>query len=233
MNHRSQTATFLLDQDERSEQFLARMRPALARRDADELASVALSHYDCPALRELAATGTTDARRVACLALGLTGCLDCVTCLSDCLHDDDSVVADLAEQALWSIWFRAGSDGAMPAFRAGVTALDADDYERAITCFTDSLQADAGFVEARNQRALARYLQDDWWGALADCQQVVRDQPLHFGAWAGAGHSHTHLGRLRHAAAAYRQALDIHPRMHAVRGALKRIQARLDQADGA
>lgn len=233
MNPRSQTATFLSDQDQRSEQFLARMRPALAQRDAEALADVALEHYDCSALRDLAATGTTDARRVACLALGLTGCLDCVICLSDCLHDDDSVVSDLAEQALWSVWFRAGSCVAMPAFHAGVTAMDADDYEQAITSFTESLHLDPDFVEARNQRALARYLQDDWWGALADCQQVVREQPLHFGAWAGTGHSHAHLGRLKHAAAAYRQALDIHPRMHAVRGALKRIEAKLEELDGA
>lgn len=215
------------DNEVQSQSFLDCVRPALAERDAEQLADAVRESYDVATLRQLLAEGTLDARRVASLTLGLVGDNDAVPALAEALHDEDKVVAELAEQALWSIWFRAGQPEAIPAFREGVEAMDSDSFEQAIDHFTESIERDPDFVEAYNQRALAHYLQEDWQAALADCSHVVQRMPEHFAAWAGAGHSYAHIGELRRAAAAYRQAVEIHPRMHAIRGALERIEHRL------
>jgi len=208
-----------------SEQFIATVKPALAEHDADALAAIVKDNWTIEQLCHLMSHGTTDARKVVCLTLGLVGCDGCLACLARALHDDDSVVSELAEHAMWSIWFRCGSHDAMPQFTQALQAMDQHDYQAAVDALTKTIDRDPTFTEAFNQRAIAHYMIENWKPALNDCRSAVDLCPLHFGALAGMGHCYAHMGCLPKAAEAYRDALRVNPRMHAIAGALKKIDA--------
>ena len=84
-------------------------------------------------------------------------------------------------------------------------------------------------AEPYNQRATAHYLMEDFSAALRDCQRAVERMPCHFGAWAGLGHSYTHLGDFARAIEAYDQALKINPHMSAIRQALGELRSRANR----
>lgn len=208
-----------------SDQFIATVKPALADHDAEALARIVREHWTIEQLCCLMSHGSLDARKVVCLTLGLVGCDGCLACLAHALHDDDTVVAELAEHAMWSIWFRSGAHEAMPHFTEALQAMDEHDYETAIGALTAALELDPSFTEAYNQRAIAHYMLEQWDEALPDCRAAIDICPLHFGALTGMGHCHAHLGCLSKAADCYRDALRINPRMQAIAGALKKIEA--------
>jgi hypothetical protein len=51
--------------------------------------------------------------------------------------------------------------------------------------------------------------------------------PIHFGAWAGMGHCHTHLRNLPQAVRCYEKALEINPHMSEIRQAVDELTCRL------
>lgn len=213
-----------------STEFLQRVRPALERRDADALAEAVSTRWTSVELCWLMREGTADARKVVCLTLGLVGDMSCAGCLADGLHDADAQFNRLAEHALWSIWFRAGSGRAMPHFKRGVAALNEGRYADSLDGFHAAVEADPGFAEAFNQCGIAHYLLEQWDEALADCREATQLAGTHFGAWAGMGHCHAHLDDLPAAAECYRRALEINPRMPAVAAALTDIERRAKPA---
>ncbi|MHB1155554.1 MAG: tetratricopeptide repeat protein [Phycisphaerales bacterium] len=207
--------------------FISTVMPALESRDADELAQIVKKHWTKDQLCELLTHGSLDARKVVCLTLGLVGCKECTTCLVCALQDADPVVNELAEHALWSIWFRCGKCCAMGPFKRGLDALEHHDYQQAVEHLTEATILDDTFAEAYNQRAIAHYMMEHWCNCLADCRQAVQRVAVHFGAWAGMGHCHAQRGELADAAHCYRQTLSINPQMHDIAAALHKIEQKL------
>jgi Flp pilus assembly protein TadD len=68
--------------------------------------------------------------------------------------------------------------------------------------------------------------------SIADCEEVVRLNPYHFGALSGQGLCQTALGQLREAARCFRRALALHPRLETVRQHLARVEGTLARANG-
>jgi len=130
----------------------------------------------------------------------------------------------MAEHALWSIWFRAGDPQATATFRAGVNLMAAESYLPAVRAFTEAAQIDPLFAEALNQRAIAHFFLYQWQESLDCSRKVICLNPTHFGAIAGMGHCFTQLGDLKRALACYRRAIQIHPRMTAVRRMIERLE---------
>lgn len=167
-----------------------------------------------------------DARKVAALALSLVGGKCCIPPLVEQLRDDDRIVNEMAEHALWSIWLR-GSENCQANHQVarGSQALDRREFDHAIRHFNRAIELDPAFAEAYNQRAIAYYLQEQYHCSIADCHRAIERMPSHFGAWAGLGHSHAHLDNLKDALESYEQALEINPHLSCVRemiGELKR-----------
>jgi cytochrome c-type biogenesis protein CcmH/NrfG len=52
--------------------------------------------------------------------------------------------------------------------------------------------------------------------------------PCHFGAWAGMGHCHAHVGRFKDALAAYRKALAINPHLECLTEACAELERQTD-----
>src|SRR5438874_838106 len=100
-----------------------------------------------------------DARKVAALALSLAGCQHCLEPLARALKDRDPMVNQMAEHAMWSIWFRGGATPeANHQLARGAMAMERKDIAHAITHFDHAIQIDPNFSEAYNQRAIAQFM---------------------------------------------------------------------------
>lgn len=207
--------------------FLLAVRPALQAGDAAALAQLVRKRWTLRELCSLLTSPNVDVRRVVAVTLGLVGDRAVVDCLAKALHDPDEKVNQMAEHGLWSIWFRLGKPQSTPAFRKGVALLSAECYHDALDQFTEVIAIDPEFAEAYNQCAIAHFFVGNWQQSTHNCQQALRRMPMHFGAIAGMGHNYTHLGELDMALKCYRKALAINPRMPAVAGAIRKLEAKL------
>lgn len=210
------------------EQFVAIVQPALECKDAQQLLTLLKSNWTGPQIISVLRSGHEDARKVAALCLSLVGTNKCVPEIAKLLQDDDPIVNQLAEHAMWSIWFRGGSPDANHQLARGAQALGRRDTLHAISHFDRAIQLSPDFAEAYNQRAISHFLMDEHEESLADCRKAVELMPHHFGAWAGTGHNHANLRRWRCAMEAYERALAINPHMHAIREAVGELREKLN-----
>lgn len=204
--------------------FVDALRPALESRDMNAVLDLCKNRWTCSQIAALLSSDHADARKVASVALALVGCSSCLQDISEQLRDPDPLVNQLAEHALWSIWFRGGSPEAINLVARGAKLIGRRDFERAIMFFNRAIDLSPTFAEAFNQRAIAKYLQDDYTGSIQDCRRATALMPIHFGAWSGMGHCHAHEGNIAEAIRCYQRALKIHPHLHCIREALEELQ---------
>jgi len=210
-----------------ADQFLDVVMPPLRSGHASALASAVRARWTQTQVASLLSSKSVDTRRCAALVLGLIGDNAAVGPLSRLLHDDDGQVHQMAEHAMWSIWFRGcGCDGIEP-FERGARSMAHDDYDQAIGAFTQAIECCPQFAEAYNQRAMAWFFRGKYTRSAEDCKRALKLMPAHFGAAAGLGHCLCHLGDLPGALEAYRKAIDINPRMPGIDAAIQRIESRL------
>lgn len=209
-------------------QFVELVEPLLAQQDVAGLLCLLKTRWQPEQIRELLRSPHTDAKKVALLALALVGPVCCAEELALQLRDPDPVINQLAEHALWAIWFRGGkSQQANQLVCRGAEAIEAKDFERALELFSQAIRSDPDFAEAYNQRAIAYYLMEDYQNSVADCRRTTRRMPCHFGAWSGAGHCHAHLEEIPQAVECYEKALDINPHLDCVRETVGELKKRL------
>src|SRR5665213_1150167 len=194
-------------------EFVATVEPLLERQDAPGLLTLLRTRWTHDQIKSILSGDDLDARKVACLALGLTGSKCSIPCIAQQLRHPDPVINQMAEHALWSIWFRAGSASANHELCRGSQALSRRDLDCAIEHFTRAIEIDPAFAEPYNQRGIAKYLGERYSECAADCMEAVQRMPCHFGAWAGAGHCHAHKGHLAEAVKCYERALEINPHL--------------------
>lgn len=197
--------------------FVSAVQPILASNDTERLLAFLKSTWTAEQIVGLLASPCCDARKVAALSLSLVGGKCCIEPLVKQLRDPDRVVNQMAEHALWSIWFRSSTPEANHELARGAQALERRDFDHAVHHFDRAIGMDPNFAEAFNQRGIALFLQEKYEESIPDCRRAVERMPAHFGAWAGLGHCYAHLGRLEEAKAAYEKALEINPHLDCVR----------------
>jgi tetratricopeptide (TPR) repeat protein len=193
--------------------FLEVVAPLIEKRDVHGTVSSIRERWSVAQVAAMLDSPNADARKMSALALSLIGTDHCVEQLARQLHDPDDMVVRMAEHALWAIWLRGGNEEGVAQMARGTRALAEKDVEGAVGFFSAAIAADPHFAEAYNQRAMGLYLLERFEESLADCMAAVRLQPVHFGAWAGAGHCHACLGDLRAAVECYKRAKQVHPQM--------------------
>jgi len=129
------------------------------------------------------------------------------------LRGPDPVLAARAEAALWEIWCRSGIPEIDRLLRQGIEAMERRGLEDAIALFGRIIERAPDFAEGWNKRATARYVAEDYAGAVADCEATLARNPHHFGALSGQGLCHIALGQFREAAVLFRRALAVHPHL--------------------
>jgi tetratricopeptide (TPR) repeat protein len=208
-------------------EFVRAVKPVLEARDLPGLLALLKSRWTGLQIVALLSGTDCDARKVAALSLALVGCDHCLPALAEQLKDPDPMVNQMAEHAIWSIWFRGGTPESNHQLCRGAKAIDRGDYEHAIHHFNKALEICPKFAEVFNQRALAEYLLERYDQSMADCRRAVELMPIHFGAWAGMGHCHAHDGRLNEAVICYEKALSINPHMAQVREAIEELKGKI------
>jgi tetratricopeptide (TPR) repeat protein len=168
-----------------------------------------------------------DARRRAIVGLARAGTMADTPALVKALRDADGLVRSMAEQALWVVWSRADDARIDAWFSEGVTLMQRGELEAGVAVFSRIIAAKPDFAEGWNKRATIYFLQGDFRRSLADCDEVMKRNPSHFGALAGYGQIYTQLGESERALEYFRRALEVNPNMEGVRASIKALEAQL------
>jgi tetratricopeptide (TPR) repeat protein len=171
-----------------------------------------------------ACAGNIDVVKTAAIALGLVGTMAQSSALSRTLHHDDYFVVNIAERAMWNIWFRGSTPQCRELLKQAIDAMHHERFDEAERTLDRILLRDAHFAEASNHRAILHYLTGRFASSLMACRRTLALNPYHFGAAAGIGHNYVQLSQFAEAEAAYRHALRLHPRMEGVRQQLRRAR---------
>jgi tetratricopeptide (TPR) repeat protein len=209
--------------------FVAAVRPALANKDLKALLATCKSQWTAAQIISLLSSPVCDARKCAALALSLVGCPACLEPLSIQLKDPDPMVNQMAEHAMWAIWFRCGTSESNQLLQKGSDLVSRREFDQAIEHFDRAIELSPNFAEAYNQRAIAHFLKEDFDRAIEDSQRTVNLNPDHFGAWAGMGHCHAHEGRVCDAVRCYKRVLEINPHHAGVKEALRELGPCLEE----
>jgi tetratricopeptide (TPR) repeat protein len=169
------------------------------------------------------------ARRAAVLALGLSGSFQRSNAvLGRALRDGDAVVRRLAEDALWSVWFRADEPENNGALQEVVRLIGRGQLHQAEALATRLIAVAPNFAEAYNQRAIIYFHQGRFAESAQDCQRVLARNPYHFGALAGLAQCQHQLDRPAEALQALRRASRLQPYNEGLREQIKLLEARFE-----
>ena len=130
----------------------------LVRREQSAPAKLAQSlnaEWSSDCLGLLLACDDAEVAEAAALSQGLIGSMADVPALARCLHHEDARVAGAAEQAMWSIFFRAGGDLAQSVLTRIAGSIDKGDTENAVPLLTELIRTHPAYAEAHHQRAQA------------------------------------------------------------------------------
>jgi tetratricopeptide (TPR) repeat protein len=131
--------------------------------------------------------------------------------LLSALQSEDPLERQEATQRLWERWFSAkGEEACQTLLRIG-QLIERRQLLWAEEKLTQLIRKFPDFAEAYNQRAIARYLMEQWEEAVEDCQRVIALNPHHFGAFHGLGICYMATEDYRLALTALQQALAIQP----------------------
>jgi tetratricopeptide (TPR) repeat protein len=189
-----------------------------------------------PQTREqaLAALKHADAatRAEAVVWLANRGAMSDAPLLHERLRDESPFVRAYAERGLWLLWGRSG-DAAIDGLMArGTEEMQAGQHAKAVETFTSVIKAKPDFAEGWNRRATVHYLAGDFERSIADCGEVLKRNPLHFGALSGMGQIFFQMQDYDRALAWYRRALEVNPNMIGVELNIKGIEELLRDKRG-
>lgn len=152
--------------------------------------------------------------------------------LHERLRDESPFVRGFAEQGLWLLWARSGDAGIDRQLAQGIEEMQAGRHEQAIATFSGIIRIKPDFAEAWNRRATVYYLAGDLTRSIADCAEVLKRNPRHFGALSGLGQIHVQLGEYDQALLWFHRALEVNPNMVGVEINIKNIEELLREKRG-
>lgn len=209
--------------------FLASVHPLLERGDVRSLLSVLDENWPPATLRALLKSDAPPIQRAAARCLAMTGSADDADALAELLRAGDDSLTHEAEDALWSVWMRAGSPRANQRLAQGADFLRDDRADDAITCLRDLADDEPAFAEAHHQLALALHSAGRLDEAAAEYRRACELNPRHFAAWCGLGHVCSEQRNFAGALENYRAALHIHPGLAEIREVVPQLEAVLQR----
>jgi len=181
-----------------------------------------------PQTREqaLAALKHADAatRAEAVVWLANRGAMSDAPLLHERLRDESPFVRAYAERALWLLWARSGDAAIDELMARGTEQMQSGEHAKAVETFTSVIKTKPDFAEAWNRRATVHYLAGDFERSIADCGEVLKRNPLHFGALSGMGQIFFQMQDYDRALAWFRRALEVNPNMTGVELNIKGIE---------
>jgi len=181
------------------------------------------------ALAALADTRDVDNRRRGAMALAETGVMADVPKLAAALRDDDALVRKLAERAMWEVWSRSGDASVDRLLASGIEQMGAREGELAVRTFTEVIRRRPDFAEGWNKRATVYYLMGEYQKSLADCDEVMKRNPYHFGALSGYGMIYLQLDQPAKALDYFQRAQKVNPNLESVNETVEMLKPLLIQ----
>jgi tetratricopeptide (TPR) repeat protein len=166
-------------------------------------------------------------RRAGVAGLGRTGLMDDGPALVQALRDPDAEVRTLAEQSLWQVWSRSGEAEVDALFQQGLEQMQSREIEAAIQTFSEVIRRKPEFAEGWNKRATLYYVRGDLEKSLADCDEVIKRNPIHFGALSGYGLIYLQLGQPERALRYFERALAVDPNLDQIQAAVDALREAL------
>jgi tetratricopeptide (TPR) repeat protein len=168
-------------------------------------------------------------RRAAAVRLGEIGTMADVPLLVRTLRDPDEETRNQAQQALWQIWSRSGDAEVDKLYHTGIEQMSGGDLRQAIATFTRIIERKPDFAEGWNKRATLYFLVGDLRKSLADCDEVIKRNPYHFGALSGYAQIYVHLEQYDRALEYSRRTLEVNPNLDAVRENMELIERMVEE----
>jgi tetratricopeptide (TPR) repeat protein len=134
-----------------------------------------------------------------------------ISALLEDLKNPDETVRDRATRELWRIWFEQKGLSGLEVLRRAQLLLELRDFDKAEKLLTNLVTQQPDFAEAWNRRAVLHYVQGRYMAAIADCQEVIRLNPFHFGALHGLGLCYMAMENYRAAIQTFHRALIVQP----------------------
>ena len=147
--------------------------------------------------------------------------------LHERLRDESTFVRGFAEQGLWLLWSRSGDAEIDRLMARGTEEMQAGRHREAIAVFTRVIRSKPEFAEGWNRRATAYYLAGEYRRSIADCDEVLKRNPAHFGALSGLGEIHLSLEDAEQALGWFRKALEVNPNLLGVEFRVKQLEQKL------
>lgn len=197
----------------------------LREKDIEAFQLSVATRYTEGTLARLARSGGVQARRAAVLALGLVGSFAVNEDVARSLRDPDPAVRNLAQNALWAIWFRADSPENNASLQEVRDLIGRQRYVEARDLAARLIERAPDFAEAYNQRAIALFSEEKFVESAADCRRAIERNPYHIGALAGLGQCYLQMNRRRDALATFRRAMKVQPFSTSLRETVERLVA--------
>jgi len=166
-------------------------------------------------------------RREAVARLGDVGVMEDAKALVAQLRDTDEETRAGAEESLWKIWARSGDEKVDALYRQGIRQMNEGLAKDAVATFSRIIKMKPGFAEAWNKRATLYFLMGEHEKSLADCDEVMKRNPYHFGALAGYFQIYVQMEDFERALKYGRRALEVNPNMDGVRNGVEAIERML------
>src|SRR4029450_11484115 len=163
-------------------------------------------------------------RRHATEVLAQIGDQRAAPVLAQALRDDDALVRETAEQALWSVWHRSGKLEVDARLHDGIMAMQRGAFEEALAIFTEVIEMAPDFAEGYNKRATTYYLMQEYEKSIRDFDKTITLNSVHFGALSGAGLNYLGLHDLRKALEYFERAVEVNPNMPQVQQYIEAIR---------
>jgi tetratricopeptide (TPR) repeat protein len=154
-----------------------------------------------------------ETRRLGATSLAEHGTMQDIPRLVRALRDPDPLVRGLAERAMWQVWSRSGDAEIDHLLAMGVEEMSERRGEAAAETFTRVIKRRPDFAEGWNKRATVYYLLGEYRKSLADCDEVMKRNPHHFGALSGYGMIYLKLGEPARALTYFERALAVNPNL--------------------
>jgi tetratricopeptide (TPR) repeat protein len=119
--------------------------------------------------------------------------------------------AETFEQQIWQLWLEGSPSDTGDQLQNARAAMSVGDLAQAAVLLDKLVKQSPHFAEVWNQRALLRFLQNDYARSLADIEEALNLEPRHFGALAGRGQCYLRLEKFEEALTWFEAASVIHP----------------------
>ncbi|QJR12923.1 hypothetical protein DSM104443_04017 [Usitatibacter rugosus] len=170
-------------------------------------------------------------RREAIARLGDVGVMADAKALVDELRDPDEQARTHAEEALWKIWARSGDAKVDALYAKGMAQMSAGDGEGAVETFTRIIKMKPAFAEAWNKRATVYFLMEEYEKSLADCDEVMKRNPYHFGALSGYFQIYLEMEEYERAIRYGRRALAINPNLEGLKNSVEALERQIGKSE--